>query len=147
MMKRLRFLPKASSLLALVMVLSWVLAACAPTAPAQPGAPSPASEPAATAGEATAPTTEEGGTGEGSLLRFGYSQRPNNFNPLDVVQGIEGFTQKWTNAKLVTLDRNGQLMGDLAESWSVSEDGTVFDFKLRNGVKWQMMYSLPSSAS
>jgi peptide/nickel transport system substrate-binding protein len=115
--------------------LGLFLAACAPTAPAQPEAPAPASQPAETAAEATAPAAEEGAAG-GSLLRFGYGQRPNNFNPLAVVQGIEGFTQKWTNAKLVTFDRDGVLIGDLAESWEISEDGTVFTFKLREGVTW-----------
>jgi peptide/nickel transport system substrate-binding protein len=110
-----------------------VLAACTPTVPATTEESAPAEESAA---EATKPAAEEGEASEGSLLRFGYSQRPNNFNPLDVVQGIEGFTQKWTNAKLVTFDREGQLMGDLAETWEVSEDGTVFIFQLREGVTW-----------
>ena len=130
MMKRMRFLPNASTMLALLMVLSMVLAACAPTAPAQPADSAPADE-AAT--EDAAPAAEEA---DGTLLRFGYSQRPNNFNPLDVVQGIQGFAQKWTNAKLVTFDANGALMGDLAETWDVSEDGTVFTFNLREGVTW-----------
>lgn len=114
-----------------LIILALALSACAPAA-----APAPAAE--EPAGEATAPAEEEAGEsdGEGELLRFGYSQRPNNFNPLDVVQGIEGFTQKWTNAKLVTFDREGNLMGDLAESWDVSEDGTVFTFTLREGVTW-----------
>lgn len=133
MMKRLRFLPNASTMLALLIVLSMVLAACAPTAPAQPAESAPA-EGAAT--EDAASAAEEADASDGTLLRFGYSQRPNNFNPLDVVQGIEGFTQKWTNAKLITFDRDGLPIGDLAESWEVSEDGTVFTFKLREGVTW-----------
>ena len=133
MIKRLRFLPKASTMLALILVLGMLLAACAPTAPAQTADTAPADTAAA---DATAPAAEEGDSSGGSLLRFGYSQRPNNFNPLDVVQGIEGFTQKWTNAKLVTFGRDGLLMGDLAESWDVSDDGTVFTFNLREGVKW-----------
>ncbi len=121
---------RTQGMLALVMVLGMMLAACAPTAPTSV---SQSVEPAT---EATAPAVEEAATGE-SLLRFGYSQRPNNFNPLDVVQGIEGFTQKWVNAKLVTFDGQGQLMGDLAESWTISDDGTVFTFTLREGVTWQ----------
>lgn len=129
---------RLGGMLALLVVLSMVLAACAPTAPAGPSA---TTAPGTTAeAAATEPAAQEGGesapSGSGSLLRFGYGQRPNNFNPLDVVQGIEGFTQKWVNAKLITFDRNGQLMGDLAESWEVSEDGTVFTFKLREGVTW-----------
>ena len=123
------------SWLALALVLGLVLSACAPTAPTTTDAPA-ATGTGEPTGEATAPAAEEAATGSGSLLRFGYGQRPNNFNPLDVVQGIEGFTQKWTNAKLVTFDRDGQLIGDLAESWDVSEDGTVFTFQLREGVTW-----------
>ena len=136
-MKLLKTLPHARGLLALVLVLSVVLSACAPTAPVPAEGSTPAVEAteAAVEAEATEPAAE--GDGAESLLRFGYGQRPNNFNPLAVVQGIEGFVQKWTNAKLVTFDGDGQLMGDLAESWGVSEDGTVFTFKLREGVTWQ----------
>jgi ABC-type transport system substrate-binding protein len=141
-MLRLNSWPRVQGLLTLMLVLGLILSACAPsTAPTQPDAPAPAADAAEPAAEATEPaaeeapaTADEGATG--GLLRFGYSQRPNNFNPLDVVQGIEGFTQKWVNAKLVTFDREGQLMGDLAESWEVSEDGTVFTFTLREGVTW-----------
>ncbi|MCC6453867.1 MAG: ABC transporter substrate-binding protein [Caldilineaceae bacterium] len=134
-MMRLILWPRTRGMLALALLLSMILAACTPTTPTEPAAPAPAAEPAEAATEASEPATAEGDA-SGGLLRFGYSQRPNNFNPLDVVQGIEGFTQKWTNAKLVTFDREGQLMGDLAESWEVSEDGTVFTFKLREGVTW-----------
>lgn len=119
------------SVLALLFVFSMILTACVPAAPAAPEGEAPAAE-----AEATEPAAEEAAAG-GSLLRVGYSQRPNNFNPLDVVQGIEGFVQKWTNAKLVTFDRTGTLMGDLAETWEVSADGTVFTFHLREGVTWQ----------
>lgn len=139
-MSRFRFQVGRPVALALLIILSLVVSACAAGAPDTAPAPA-AEEPAA---EATAAPAEEGeeaaaapAEADGArVLRFGYSQRPNNFNPLDVVQGIEGFTQKWTNAKLVTFDRDGNLMGDLAESWDVSEDGTVFTFKLREGVTW-----------
>ena len=37
---------------------------------------------------------------------------------------------------LVKYDKDIELVGDLAEKWSISEDGTVIDFYLRKGVKW-----------
>ena len=38
---------------------------------------------------------------------------------------------------LVTLGDDGELAPGLAESWEPNEDGTVWTFKLRQGVKWQ----------
>ncbi len=38
---------------------------------------------------------------------------------------------------LVKYDQNLNLIGDLAESWQVSDDGLTIIFKLRQGVKWQ----------
>ena len=38
---------------------------------------------------------------------------------------------------LVKYDKNINLVGDLAESWQVSEDGLSITFKLRKGVRWQ----------
>ncbi|MBI4772727.1 MAG: peptide-binding protein [Deltaproteobacteria bacterium] len=37
---------------------------------------------------------------------------------------------------LVKYDKDINLVGDLAEKWNISEDGTVIDFHLRKGVKW-----------
>ncbi|MBF8280998.1 MAG: SBP bac 5 protein [Candidatus Magasanikbacteria bacterium] len=37
---------------------------------------------------------------------------------------------------LLRLDGEGKLVGDLAESWSVSDDGKTYTFKLRDGIKW-----------
>lgn len=37
---------------------------------------------------------------------------------------------------LVDYDQNGKLVGSLAEDWSMNEDGTVYTFKLRQGVKF-----------
>ncbi|HEY7036045.1 MAG TPA: ABC transporter substrate-binding protein [Thermomicrobiales bacterium] len=37
---------------------------------------------------------------------------------------------------LIQLDENANVLPDLAESWTISEDGLVYDFKLRQGVKF-----------
>ena len=37
---------------------------------------------------------------------------------------------------LVTYDESGSVVGGSAESWDVSEDGTVYTFHLRDGLKW-----------
>lgn len=37
---------------------------------------------------------------------------------------------------LVTYDENGELVGSLAETWSVSDDGMVYTFNLKEGVKF-----------
>ena len=37
---------------------------------------------------------------------------------------------------LVELDENAQPVPDLAEKWDVSDDGTVYTFTLRDGLKW-----------
>ncbi|HDD52543.1 MAG TPA: peptide-binding protein, partial [Thermosulfidibacter takaii] len=38
---------------------------------------------------------------------------------------------------LLKYDKDGNLTGDLAESWDVSKDGKVITFHPRKGVKWQ----------
>ncbi len=37
---------------------------------------------------------------------------------------------------LTSLDHSGQISPSLATEWEVSEDGTVFEFRLRSGVRW-----------
>ncbi len=37
---------------------------------------------------------------------------------------------------LVTYDANNSIVGGSAESWTISDDGLVYTFKLRDGLKW-----------
>ena len=39
--------------------------------------------------------------------------------------------------ELVKYDKDIKVVGDLAESWDISEDGLIITFYLRKGVKWQ----------
>ena len=38
-----------------------------------------------------------------------------------------------TSAGLTKMNENGQIVGDLAESWEIKDDGKTYEFKLRNG--------------
>ncbi|MEX1019027.1 MAG: ABC transporter substrate-binding protein, partial [Litorilinea sp.] len=134
-MRRTLFSKRAT--LALLLLLALVIGAC--TAPVSPA---PAESGGEAAAEATPAAEEEAAeapaaAGDGDVLRFGYSQVPNDFNPMTIIQGLQGFVQKWVNAKLITYDREGNIVGDLAESWTVSDDGLVFTFQLREGLTWQ----------
>jgi predicted small secreted protein len=74
-MMRIRLWPRTQGLLALVLVLSMLLAACQPTTPAPPNTPVLTSEPAETAAEATEPATAEGDA-SGGLLRLAIASGP-----------------------------------------------------------------------
>ena len=51
----------------------------------------------------------------------------NSFAQYVIVNCFEG---------LVTYDESGSIVGGSAESWDISEDGTVYTFHLREGLKW-----------
>lgn len=69
-------------------------------------------------------------------LRIGHPQRPTDFNPFVVVQGIQMAVQKYVFSKLVAFDTDGFVIPDLAREWTVSADATKFTFYLREDVKW-----------
>ncbi len=62
------------------------------------------------------------------IIKGGEAQFPANFNPLldDV--------RVWLYDGLVRFDEEMNPIPDLAESWEISEDGTVYTFTLRNDV-------------
>lgn len=60
-----------------------------------------------------------------SLCSFAASGSANDWQA--VANCVEG---------LVTVDKYGNKIPGLAESWTVSEDQTVYTFKLREGLKW-----------
>jgi peptide/nickel transport system substrate-binding protein len=55
---------------------------------------------------------------------------PENFNPLTTGHHV------WLYDGLVRFDEEMNPIPDLAESWEISEDGTVYTFKLRQDVKF-----------
>lgn len=115
-----------------------VLAACGGGQPAAPtpetAAPTaaPAESGANTADStppSTAPTT-------GGTLRIGWAGSPDTLNP-----GTAVLTEAYTIFELVydsmyQLELDGEFTLELAESVDVSEDGTVYTYKLRPGLLW-----------
>jgi peptide/nickel transport system substrate-binding protein len=60
----------------------------------------------------------------------GTGTMPENFNPLITDARV------WLYDGLVRFDEEMNPIPDLAESWEISEDGTVYTFKLRENVKF-----------
>jgi len=57
-------------------------------------------------------------------------------NPILASDSASGDINGYVYNGLVKYDKNLKLVGDLAESWDVSEEGLVITFHLRKNVKW-----------
>ena len=129
-----------SLLLAVVMVLG-ALSGCGEPAdnPSDPSGPSDSGQ---TGTETQAPTQPSGSTEterpEGAaaeqVVKLFYSDEISDWNPLHPSSG-----STWANwiDSLVEYDNYGMCQPCLAESWTTSEDGLIWTFKIREGVKWQ----------
>lgn len=81
----------------------------------------------------TAAPEEEGPVSEGTLF-VGRQEDTESLDPHDTttISSIEVMYQIYDT--LVVLDYDMSIKPGLAESWDISEDGTVYTFKLREGV-------------
>lgn len=68
---------------------------------------------------------------------FGFDLFHTIITPSNTAAGY-GFTYYLSNAydTLVTYNEQGELVGSLAETWDMSDDGTVYTFNLRKGVNF-----------
>ena len=92
------------------------------------------------------PAVDEGQTGneenpsavtsDGSSIVIAQSSEVANLNPMIQPRTPDSNVQCMIFSFLVMPDENLNYVGDLAESWDISEDGTVYTFHLRKGVKW-----------
>ena len=106
-------------------------AALAPAGSAQAG--STAAAPAAASGSASAGSA--GAPKKGGILRYGLSTDPSNFEPHVSPGAASGAVKLMAYSTLITYDTNGQLVGDLAESFGWPDDKT-FEAKIRQGVQF-----------
>ncbi|HSX33668.1 MAG TPA: peptide ABC transporter substrate-binding protein [Candidatus Saccharimonadales bacterium] len=60
-----------------------------------------------------------------------------NASPIYATSPVDSSVSKLLFAALLTRDRQDQLVGDLAQTWSVSPDGTIYTVKLRPHLTWQ----------
>lgn len=137
---------KLFTVFSMLIVTSMLLAACAaPAAPAAPAAEAPAAEaPAAEAPAAEAPAAEmpaaEGPKSKDptTLVLAEADVSIDTLDPALAYDTASGELIQNTYETLVFYDGEAtdKFVPQLAESWTVSEDGTVWTFKIRQGVKF-----------
>jgi len=132
-------------LLSLLIVASMLLAACGGAAPAEEPAAPAAEEPAAPAAEEpAAPAAEEPaapaamGSKDPSTLVVATIGEPETLDPALAYETAGGEIIQNVYETLVFFDGEAtdKFVPQLAESWEVSADGTVYTFKLRSGIKF-----------
>jgi peptide/nickel transport system substrate-binding protein len=89
--------------------------------------------PAAAASDSASPAA-----GEGTTFRVGWLLEPDNLNPFIGLLGQDYEIWHLNYDFLVGFDaKDLSPRPELAESWTVSDDGKTWTFKIRQGVKWQ----------
>jgi len=118
----------------LILIFALLLAACGPSAATTAPA---ATQPAQGAATQPPPATQAPpATEEPAVVRIGYAGSPDTLNP-----GTAVLTEAYLMFELVydsmfQLQLDGSYTPELAESFTVSEDGTLWTFKIRPGVKF-----------
>lgn len=72
----------------------------------------------------------------GGTLRWGIFTKPQRINPILLQGDISSLIVDLIFNKLVRITGEGEIVSDLAESWKISEDGFVYTFYLKKGVKF-----------
>jgi peptide/nickel transport system substrate-binding protein len=108
-----------------------------PPAAAETEAPPAATEaPPSAETEAPAAPTEPPAAGEAAVMRAGWAGSPDTLNP-----GTAVLSEAYTLFELVydsmfQLNLDGTYSPELAESFEVSDDGSVWTFNIRDGILW-----------
>ena len=76
------------------------------------------------------------GTKDENMVTVDLRAEPPELNSMLTTDVASGDILRMTMAGLTTLDENDQPQPDLAESWEVNEDKTVYTLKLRQDAKW-----------
>lgn len=71
-----------------------------------------------------------------AVLHRGNAGEPQTLDQAHTSINIEEFVLKDLYEGLTIYDAEGKIVPGAAESWTISDDGTVYTFKLRDGAKW-----------
>jgi len=120
-------------LLALAMVLSVFLAGCQPKE-----APTGTQEPSSEGEPAVEPAATIPGSERGNVLTIGDTSPEGIFNPNTYSAVYDHYIIELVFDKLLNIEENTELTteGALAKDYKVSDDGLVYTFYLREGIKW-----------
>lgn len=75
-------------------------------------------------------------SGEENVLRYPLPNNPTSLDPAIVQDGDTLDLLQQIYEGLVGWDENNEVVGKVAESWTVSEDGLLYTFKIRPGIKF-----------
>lgn len=70
----------------------------------------------------------------GGALKVKTNQRPLNLNPIYAANETEIMIKEQIFDKLLAYNQNGEIISNLAESWELNNDATVFRFDLKKDV-------------
>jgi oligopeptide transport system substrate-binding protein len=71
-----------------------------------------------------------------TTIRRGNGGEPQTLDPAHISINVEGFVVRDLTEGLTVYDRAGRIAPGAAENWTISDDGTVYRFKIRDGAKW-----------
>lgn len=72
----------------------------------------------------------------GNILRYGLAGINGSFNPIISDTTYDNYICNLVFNSLVTNDESGEFIGDLADSWELSDDKLTYTFKLKDGIKF-----------
>ncbi|SCM73828.1 ABC-type transporter, periplasmic subunit [uncultured Pleomorphomonas sp.] len=70
------------------------------------------------------------------VIRRGNGGEPQTLDQAHISIDVEGFIVRDMFEGLTIYDPHGKVIPGVAESWTLSDDGTVYTFKLREGANW-----------
>lgn len=79
----------------------------------------------------------KGGSSKGnSTFTLNAGSEPASIDPQLSTDIVGGTVNDLISESLLKRDENGKIVGGLADKWEISEDGLVWTFHLREGIKW-----------
>jgi peptide/nickel transport system substrate-binding protein len=72
----------------------------------------------------------------GNTVIWGFLQEPSRLNPIVAPDVVTKMLIETIFDGLIAINDKMEIIPELATSWDISGDGTVYTFKLRNNVKW-----------